>query len=345
MSALPYFRKLSTLTEAELDDYRFVIEGDPREMYPLLDAIPDGAELLSIVHHYRYKPEKLSCVDCGSARHHRGAVVLLSTGQFCLLGSVCGRKRFPDAWDEAETEFNRAKEQQETRLRHADIQQRLPDILKACRALRYPCAQLSQFEQQFREAMGRSTAAIFVDELARNEGLLTEHIKLRAETAEAFHEATGRASGKSSKDQFQIRNIGRISGYGFMIGKSCRDQLETIHEALMAIERSLNSKSLKLPKMKRIQGEFDRQLSDVRLLIASYDEALKLLTSSNARVIDRWLQSAGHKKNCEYQHGKMIFTDLTTKGTESVSCDDVDETHNLKALLGSEASALWPVGL
>lgn len=101
--------------DARLLERSFTIE-DPSTLPDLAQAIPPSEPSPHILFKYDTKASgrpKLRCAHCKGARHWKGYVVQLASGQSALIAErQCGRDAFGLKWDAVESQFNGERDRQ-----------------------------------------------------------------------------------------------------------------------------------------------------------------------------------------------------------------------------------------
>lgn len=101
--------------DARLLERSFTVD-DPATIPDLAQEIPPGEPSPTILFKYDTKPSgrpKLRCAHCKGARHWKGYVVQLASGQPALIAErQCGREAFGLKWDAVESEFNAERDRQ-----------------------------------------------------------------------------------------------------------------------------------------------------------------------------------------------------------------------------------------
>ncbi len=288
MSSLDDFRRLSSLTTDELDRYRFVLD-DPRTLPDLIYVIPDGVRMIALLHKYEWDAEKLSCADCGKRLHNRGAVVLLSNGKLCLIGSTCGPKRFPREWGDLEAEYGRAHKTAKLRARSTELLERLPRDLQVLSDVGTAICAHERIQSDIRDKL-RPDFLRFHSEVMRGGGELRVPRRTSSTVRDQIRDVEKQAGrrGRSAIGEFEMVLIGRLSCQKAIIGKSPVASLRGAVDDFNFIRRELQTAEISNAKRQKLHKRYEDAWAQVREAVETSEAAFGFCNRANFAVMEAW---------------------------------------------------------
>lgn len=288
MSSLDDFRRLSSLTPDELDRYRFVLD-DPRTLPDLIHVIPDGVRMIALMHKYEWGAEKLNCADCGKCLHNRGAVVLLSNGKLCLIGSTCGPKRFPREWGDLEAEYGRAHKTAELRARSGELLERLPQDLQMLNDVGAAISAHDRIQSDIRDKL-RPDFLRFHSEVMRGGGELRVSRRTSSTVRDQIREAEKQAGrhGRSAAGEYEMVLIGRLSCQKAIVGKSPAESLSGAIDELKSTRRELQVAEISNAMRQKLHKRYQNAWTLVREAVETGEAAFGFCNRANFAVMETW---------------------------------------------------------
>jgi len=153
------------------------------------------------------RKEKCAIRECRT-RHWTGRIVQLGDGRLTGIGHRCGKKYFPEQWNELIRESNVAEAAENVQTLIRNMQARAGELLARLDKVRPDIDRHSKLKAQFE----KSVPAVIVDEVreraSRDNSAIVVYRKLSDQEREIAR-ATGQASAKQGAED---RVIGRIAG-------------------------------------------------------------------------------------------------------------------------------------
>lgn len=245
--------------------------------------------MIALLHKYEWKADKLLCVDCGKSLHNEGAVVLLSNGKCCLIGSTCGPKRFPDEWKNLESEFDRLRKFADLRSRSDEICRRIPVDIKLLRSLRPIFRSYQSLQSSISRALGCDFSA-FHSAIYKGDGQLSVERKASGEVREQVQTAerlTGRR-GRSSASAYEAIVVGRIAHSRAITGKQPGPTIDRIIGDLDAVLREIAGDKISNAKMQKLHKRYNDTWSSVREVGEVCEDIYGFFSLHNFEIMQVW---------------------------------------------------------
>lgn len=278
--------------------------GDPRDLYDLVERIPEGAEIAEMVAIYNYRAEKLRCAKCYKPIHHKGYVVRLTNGQHALLGNKCGRLYFSGSFEGHLANYKHRQRRQKYLRRAAPLDHAIDKALGWLEVWEGPTGTLAHLRREFQrhhrdlydrlaEAAHKNDGELVVPKSRKVSG--SELGSTAAQIAEMKQMIRPGGGGHVPKYETTYESRGRMRGREFFfITLDPRAKVRDASVDLRVAQKKLRRPNLTTDELGRLLREVREaadKLTDAR---ASYVAAREFLERSNLGVVVSWANEHPH---------------------------------------------------